>query len=69
MPIQTLSKTIKDYQQALEDYRDRQVLIIPEQHREQWLKGFATSREYATVIPRNEWFDKGVKAGHNFGKA
>ena len=59
---------VNAYQSALEDYRDRMALMVPEEHREQWLKGFEMSRNYATVMSRNDWFDKGVKAGHGFAK-
>lgn len=61
----SVSRVVKDYQSRLEEFRDVQVLAIPLQFRAEWLKGFDYSRNYATVLPRNQWFDAGFRAGRS----
>lgn len=71
MPVKekSVKSTLAEYDAAFIAFRESQAAKVPESFQKDYRLGCDYSRQYATVIPRNYWFDKGYADGRAFGKS
>jgi hypothetical protein len=66
--VKSIKSVLAEFEKAFAQFQAEQSLTVPVAHRHEWINGTVYSREYATVIPRTVWFDKGFEDGRAFSK-
>lgn len=66
--VKSVKSVLAEFEAAFAEFKNESALEIPVTGRQEYLKGCDYSREYATVLARNPFFDQGFAEGRRFSQ-